>query len=130
MFFFSSRRRHTRCALVTGVQTCALPISMLAVVLLLTTPTILVQFTPFRIDHHGWQIWMAAVALCGALAARCLRGGDTAGLALAVWLQISSEALPYAALLAGAFALRSWFGRRAVAGTPPYAAPPGGCGPP
>src|SRR3546814_16360748 len=27
-FFFSSRRRHTRCALVTGVQTCALPICM------------------------------------------------------------------------------------------------------
>src|SRR3546814_4629234 len=25
-FFLSSRRRHTRCALVTGVQTCALPI--------------------------------------------------------------------------------------------------------
>src|SRR3546814_9042104 len=30
VFFFSSRRRHTRCALVTGVQTCALPISKLA----------------------------------------------------------------------------------------------------
>src|SRR3546814_9210762 len=29
-FFFSSRRRHTRCALVTGVQTCALPISFRA----------------------------------------------------------------------------------------------------
>src|SRR3546814_8234468 len=28
--FFSIRRRHTRCALVTGVQTCALPISALA----------------------------------------------------------------------------------------------------
>src|SRR3546814_9563682 len=27
MFLFSSRRRHTSCALVTGVQTCALPIS-------------------------------------------------------------------------------------------------------
>src|SRR3546814_1425925 len=27
-FFFSSRRRNTRCALVTGVQTCALPISI------------------------------------------------------------------------------------------------------
>src|SRR3546814_14949474 len=26
LFFFSSIRRHTRCALVTGVQTCALPI--------------------------------------------------------------------------------------------------------
>src|SRR3546814_6079813 len=30
MFFFSSRRRHTRCALVTGVQTCALPIYALS----------------------------------------------------------------------------------------------------
>src|SRR3546814_3796862 len=29
-FFFSSRRRHTRCALVTGVQTCALPICSVA----------------------------------------------------------------------------------------------------
>src|SRR3546814_1007334 len=29
VFFFSSRRRHTRCALVTGVQTCALPICRL-----------------------------------------------------------------------------------------------------
>src|SRR3546814_756503 len=29
-FFFSSRRRHTSCALVTGVQTCALPICALA----------------------------------------------------------------------------------------------------
>src|SRR3546814_7372426 len=29
--FFSSRRRHTRCALVTGVQTCALPIFILPV---------------------------------------------------------------------------------------------------
>src|SRR3546814_2611174 len=28
VFFFSSRRRHTRCALVTGVQTCALPIDV------------------------------------------------------------------------------------------------------
>src|SRR3546814_7140005 len=30
VFFFSSRRRHTRCALVTGVQTCALPIWLAA----------------------------------------------------------------------------------------------------
>src|SRR3546814_16917107 len=32
MFFFSSRRRHTRCALVTGVQTCALPILDVAII--------------------------------------------------------------------------------------------------
>src|SRR3546814_5141046 len=31
-FFFASRRRHTRCALVTGVQTCALPISLRGIV--------------------------------------------------------------------------------------------------
>src|SRR3546814_12810324 len=42
VFFFSSIRRHTRCALVTGVQTCALPISCCVgtrnVDVLLTTP--------------------------------------------------------------------------------------------
>src|SRR3546814_4019611 len=32
-FFFSSRRRHTRCALVTGVQTCALPICAFGVLM-------------------------------------------------------------------------------------------------
>src|SRR3546814_12391532 len=44
-FFFSSRRRHTSCALVTGVQTCALPISLaaLAVVWSAATMTRLVQ---------------------------------------------------------------------------------------
>src|SRR3546814_2773518 len=42
-FFFSSRRRHTRCALVTGVQTCALPI-----------------FMPAKGDHaDGIQLWTA-----------------------------------------------------------------------
>src|SRR3546814_7981040 len=33
LFFFSSRRRHTRCALVTGVQTCALPICLARIAL-------------------------------------------------------------------------------------------------
>src|SRR3546814_7626750 len=35
LFLFSSRRRHTRCALVTGVQTCALPIFDSAMAVLL-----------------------------------------------------------------------------------------------
>src|SRR3546814_3123996 len=39
-FFFSSRRRHTRCALVTGVQTCALPISRPA------------RWSVWRLPHH------------------------------------------------------------------------------
>src|SRR3546814_4236287 len=37
-FFFSSRRRHTRGALVTGVQTCALPISMIATIAAVGVP--------------------------------------------------------------------------------------------
>src|SRR3546814_3677140 len=38
LFFFSSRRRHTRCALVTGVQTCALPISLLKTIAMGVVP--------------------------------------------------------------------------------------------
>src|SRR3546814_1407188 len=45
LFFFSSRRRHTRCALVTGVQTCALPIYLtwLGVLAPQGTPNAIVQ---------------------------------------------------------------------------------------
>src|SRR3546814_3041355 len=44
-FLFSSRRRHTRCALVTGVQTCALPISNFTLsVTLLQAATIQLQY--------------------------------------------------------------------------------------
>src|SRR3546814_9917408 len=50
IFFFSSRRRHTRCALVTGVQTCALPILAQIVIFLLGWPLewteIIVIFMP------------------------------------------------------------------------------------
>src|SRR3546814_8523969 len=44
IFFFSSRRRHTRCALVTGVQTCALPI-------------FIVEIKVSRADLHGDGKW-------------------------------------------------------------------------
>src|SRR3546814_10100162 len=40
LFFFASRRRHTSCALVTGVQTCALPISLTH---LLTVPVDIIK---------------------------------------------------------------------------------------
>src|SRR3546814_7905631 len=54
LIFFSSRRRHTRCALVTGVQTCALPICFDEVVEILPMP----QVTPVP----GSQPWMLGVA--------------------------------------------------------------------
>src|SRR3546814_6689927 len=53
LFFFSSRRRHTRCALVTGVQTCALPICA----------------TPRR-AVVGWDLGRLAMILA-VLEARC-----------------------------------------------------------
>src|SRR3546814_14149463 len=48
VFFFSSRRRHTRCALVTGVQTCALPILSLQVSGAATSPALVLASTPPR----------------------------------------------------------------------------------
>ncbi|MEJ7934262.1 hypothetical protein WG907_08355 [Sphingobium sp. AN558] len=101
----------------------------IAVALLLTAPSILVQFTPLRIDHHGWQIWMAAIALAGTFDSRPARGGVIAGLALAVWLQISSEGLPYAALSGGVFALRQWIARDHAPRFTAYAATLGGAAP-
>src|SRR3546814_8645787 len=49
IFFFSSRRRHTSCALVTGVQTCALPIYWLGNTIL--NPATLV-FMGFVLGWH------------------------------------------------------------------------------
>src|SRR3546814_160375 len=61
-FFFSSRRRHTRCALVTGVQTCALPI--LRTIARLAQPHL----------AHG-EIWLDHQPLTGRRAFREGRGG-------------------------------------------------------
>src|SRR3546814_1847226 len=59
MFFFSSRRRHTICALVTGVQTCALPIWLSAAHALLSDVAL--------VEHDAsadarWQRFLAAWA--------------------------------------------------------------------
>src|SRR3546814_10426135 len=51
MFFFSSRRRHTRCALVTGVQTCALPISPTPAAGPEAAPPLRRNRTPMGLDH-------------------------------------------------------------------------------
>src|SRR3546814_10640793 len=51
IFFFSSRRRHTRCALVTGVQTCALPISRFY----LLAPVVRGRKGEYRKELAEWQ---------------------------------------------------------------------------
>lgn len=103
-------------------------LALFAVALLLLTPTILIQFPPMRIDHHGWQILMASVALAGAIDPRPLRGGMIAGLALAVWLQISTEGLPYAAMFGGLFILMQWIDERESPRLPSYACVLAGAG--
>src|SRR3546814_9809847 len=54
IFFFSSRRRHTRCALVTGVQTCALPISLPSPV---SDPSLVNARGEFNMGHFSVEIY-------------------------------------------------------------------------
>src|SRR3546814_252698 len=62
LFFFSSRRRHTRRALVTGVQTCALPISNLIQFLRMQegdeTPFAFRDFISGLDKHEGRKPWI------------------------------------------------------------------------
>src|SRR3546814_1297191 len=53
-FFFSSRRRHTRCALVTGVQTCALPIYLMRLYFRGISPG---RTSPL-VAKRTWNQWM------------------------------------------------------------------------
>src|SRR3546814_7706159 len=53
-FFFSSRRRHTRCALVTGVQTCALPISRSRLLAQTDKVSVLVSSFALTYSIHGF----------------------------------------------------------------------------
>src|SRR3546814_4508604 len=60
MVFFSSRRRHTRCALVTGVQTCALPISPQRVPCAtgLASQSLRTPTEPVQPNHRRYLIWL------------------------------------------------------------------------
>src|SRR3546814_6083885 len=67
VFFFSSRRRHTRCALVTGVQTCALPILTLPANELPDSPIVLTVGVDLfilgysrNLHRFGLPIWKRA----------------------------------------------------------------------
>lgn len=79
--------------------------TMTALILALSFP-ILLQFGPTRIDHHGWQVVCALAALNGLMARNPATGGRVIGAALAVWLLISIEGLPLAAMMFAMLALR------------------------
>src|SRR3546814_4678820 len=61
-FFFSSRRRHTRCALVTGVQTCALPIYHVSWVDIVTLHSQRIMGFVAKREIAGWPLvgWLAS----------------------------------------------------------------------
>jgi hypothetical protein len=65
------------------------------------------QMRPMRVDHHGWQIVLALVATLAAMDERPRRSGVVAGVAMAAWMNISIEGLPFAAAL-GAFFAWQW----------------------
>lgn len=81
-------------------------LSATAVALLMLSPALLTQFRPLRIDHHGWQIVLGALAVLAALDCRQrpLRAGLASGLAMAVSLVVAIEGLPLAVGIAGVLA--------------------------
>lgn len=74
-------------------------------------PSLLFQFQPQRIDHHGWQIASVAIALWGIGRRNSQTSGWIAGLAMAFGLSISLEILPVAALFAAVLFAR-WLSDR------------------
>ncbi|WP_230279458.1 hypothetical protein [Croceicoccus sp. Ery15] len=65
------------------------------------------QMRPMRIDHHGWQIVLFMLAVNALMARDARRGGWILGGALALWLNISMEALPMVAVF-GAILFARW----------------------
>lgn len=58
---------------------------------------VMMQLLPMRIDHHGWQIALALGAVAACLDPNQRRGGFLSGAALAAWMAISFEGLPFSA---------------------------------
>ncbi|HZG09777.1 MAG TPA: AcrB/AcrD/AcrF family protein [Allosphingosinicella sp.] len=65
------------------------------------------QFVPLRIDHHGWQLALVAVAVMALADPKRARGGAMLGIATALSFSIGLEMLLYFALT-GAAAVLMW----------------------
>lgn len=86
--------------------------TLTSLVVALSIP-VLFQLGPLRIDHHGWQIVCALAAVNGLMARSPKGGGWLIGSALAIWLSISLEGLPLAAIIFAVLALR-WLRERSA----------------
>jgi hypothetical protein len=73
----------------------------LAIAILLCGHSVRSMWSPLRIDHHGWQLALLAVAVGGLIDPKRARGGALLGIASALSLVIGLEMLLYLALLGG-----------------------------
>lgn len=73
---------------------------------------VMVQVLPLRIDHHGWQIALALLAMAGLHLPDARRGGWLTGGALAAWMAISFEGLPLSAWIVAMLALWTLYDMR------------------
>ncbi len=80
--------------------------ALLAAMLAATAPLMLFHLLPLRIDHHGWQTSFGLLTVAACFDPRPRRGGGIAGIAAAIWLAISLEALPMAAATGTMLAIR------------------------
>jgi hypothetical protein len=70
-------------------------------------PQAVVQLVPMRIDHHGWQLVLFALGLWALFDPRQSKlSAAILGAAMALWLEISIEGLPFAVIFIGILALR------------------------
>jgi hypothetical protein len=81
-------------------------IAYIAPLYLVSAAFIVIQLRPLRVDHHGWQIFLAMLMMGQALRPASGRAGLIAGLSAAALLAISIEGLPVVALFAALAALR------------------------
>jgi hypothetical protein len=73
----------------------------LAIAILLCGESVRNQWAPLRIDHHGWQLALLAIAAAALTDPKRARGGVLLGIATALSLVIGLEMLLYLALLGG-----------------------------
>ena len=86
---------------------CGFERAKIAVLLTPLSVPMLYQLRPLRVDHHGWQIVFAMLAVLALLGRPGWRSGMVVGGALAILLTISLEGLPVSAAIIGV-ALLAW----------------------
>ncbi|MGL5837749.1 MAG: hypothetical protein ACRCY3_04535 [Sphingorhabdus sp.] len=81
--------------------------ALVAAISLFAIIPVVVQLAPMRIDHHGWQLVLFLAATRALFAERRLNLAAVAiGVCTALWIEISIEGLPYAALFLALLGLR------------------------